>query len=165
MISKLIKKKRKENGYTQEQLAEKAGRYGNTISNWENGKTCPAESDCIKLAQIFICDVVELLCARAGIKYEPAAVTEVIVEKESRLLWKRYVPWINFLLIFCSGLIVVGYIDLDITALVLIGILCVCYQNSYTDEEQSLQLGLRPRIGKCFAVYGLATHFFNVIFT
>ena len=36
-----IRKLRRENGFTQEQLAEKIGVSNKTISKWENGKCMP----------------------------------------------------------------------------------------------------------------------------
>lgn len=52
-ISSLIKTKRKEYRFTQEQLAEKLFVSTKTISNWENNKTTPDIDSLIRLAHLF----------------------------------------------------------------------------------------------------------------
>ncbi|WP_321384376.1 helix-turn-helix transcriptional regulator [uncultured Enterococcus sp.] len=52
-ISQVVKEKRKEQGLTQEQLAEKIFVSKKTISNWENGRTTPDIESLIQLAHLF----------------------------------------------------------------------------------------------------------------
>lgn len=52
-ISQVVKDKRKEQGLTQEQLAEKIFVSKKTISNWENGRTTPDIESLIQIAHLF----------------------------------------------------------------------------------------------------------------
>lgn len=50
-IGKFIQECRKENNFTQEQLAEKLGVSGKSVSRWENGKTMPDYSTLAELCK------------------------------------------------------------------------------------------------------------------
>lgn len=52
-ISQVLKDKRKEYGFNQEELAEKILVSKKTISNWETGKTTPDIDSLIRLANLF----------------------------------------------------------------------------------------------------------------
>jgi len=52
-IGQVLKDKRKEFQFTQEQLAEKIYVTNRTISNWETGKTTPDIDSLIRLANLF----------------------------------------------------------------------------------------------------------------
>lgn len=52
-ISQVVREKRKEQGLTQEQLAEKIFVSKKTISNWENGRTTPDIESLIQIAHLF----------------------------------------------------------------------------------------------------------------
>ena len=60
-IGKFIAKCRKENGYTQESLAEKLGITDRAISKWENGKSMPDVSIMLELCELLKINVNELL--------------------------------------------------------------------------------------------------------
>lgn len=60
-IGKFIAELRKENGMTQEELAEKMGVTAKSVSRWENGKTLPDISLLILLAELLNCTIQELL--------------------------------------------------------------------------------------------------------
>lgn len=61
MNIELMKKKRKELGLTQNELAEKCGISKNTIYNYENGKSEPNKENLNILAEIFDVPVLELM--------------------------------------------------------------------------------------------------------
>lgn len=44
---------RKQNGYSQEQLADKIGIARQTISKWENGQSVPELNGLIALSEVF----------------------------------------------------------------------------------------------------------------
>ena len=52
---------RKENGYSQEELADKLGVARQTISKWENGTTTPDTNNLIELSKIFKISIDELV--------------------------------------------------------------------------------------------------------
>lgn len=60
-IHTVLKEKRKEFSFTQEELAEKILVSPKTISNWENGKTSPDLESLVSLAKLFDFSLDELL--------------------------------------------------------------------------------------------------------
>ena len=69
-IGKIISECRKEMGLTQDQLAEKIGVTGKSISRWENGKTMPDYS------------LLKDLCNELGINVNELLSGEKIMEKD-----------------------------------------------------------------------------------
>lgn len=63
-IGKFIQELRKENNMTQEELAQKLGVTGKSVSRWENGKTMPDISLFNILTEELNCTVSELLNGR-----------------------------------------------------------------------------------------------------
>ena len=61
-IGKFIAKKRKEQGYTQMQLAEKLGITDRAVSKWETGKSLPDASIMLELCGLLKITVNDLLC-------------------------------------------------------------------------------------------------------
>ena len=58
---------RKQNGYSQEQLADKLGIARQTLSKWENGQSTPDATKMIKLAELLDTDLEYLAtCRRIG---------------------------------------------------------------------------------------------------
>lgn len=72
-IGKNIKKKRSENGITQDQLAEKLNVTRQTISSWEMGRTQPDVDMLGKLADALEVTVEELIYDRPGKSESSAA--------------------------------------------------------------------------------------------
>ena len=64
-IGKFIKEKRKENGLTQEKLAEKLGVSGRSVSKWENGICMPDMSLYKEICNILNISLVELISGEA----------------------------------------------------------------------------------------------------
>lgn len=84
-ISQVVKEKRKEQGLTQEQLAEKIFVSKKTISNWENGRTTPDIESLIQLAHLFELSLDSLLL-------EGSTIVEDIKKREqlaelTRIYW------------------------------------------------------------------------------
>ena len=52
-VGKFIAECRKQNGYTQAELAEKLGLSDKTISKWENGRGLPDATNMLELCNIF----------------------------------------------------------------------------------------------------------------
>lgn len=64
-IGKFIKEKRKENGLTQEKLAEKLGVSGRSVSKWENGICMPDMSLYKEICNILNISLVEFISGEA----------------------------------------------------------------------------------------------------
>jgi len=60
-IGSFLKQLRKEKGFTQEQLAEKFGVAGRTVSRWENASNMPDLSVLIQIAEFFDVEIKEIL--------------------------------------------------------------------------------------------------------
>ena len=60
-IGSFLRELRKEKGFTQEQLAEKFGVSGRTVSRWENGNNMPDISILVELADYYNVDIRELI--------------------------------------------------------------------------------------------------------
>lgn len=91
-IGKFIKENREKKNLTQEQLAEKLGLTGKSISRWENGKTMPDISMLSPLANILGVSVQELLNGRKMTKeelLELKGTIEDLVEYESKQQIKK----------------------------------------------------------------------------
>ena len=52
-LNQILRKKRKEHHFTQEQLAEKLLVSPKTISNWETGRTFPDIESLIRIAKLY----------------------------------------------------------------------------------------------------------------
>ena len=114
-IGKFIAEKRKENGLTQLQLAERLGITDRAVSKWENGKTMPASSIMLELCKILGISVTELLSGEelAMNKYDEnveKTMLELVKQKEAadkRLLKMEIV--IGFISgIFLAAMIGIG---------------------------------------------------------
>ena len=77
-IGKFISELRKEKSMTQEQLAEKIGVTGKSISRWENGNTLPDISLLVQLSEILDTTLPELINGRKMTKEELLAQKETI---------------------------------------------------------------------------------------
>ena len=114
-IGKFIAEKRKENGLTQLQLAERLGITDRAVSKWENGKTMPDSSIMLELCKILGISVTELLSGEelAMNKYDEnveKTMLELVKQKEAadkRLLKMEIV--IGFISgIFLAAMIGIG---------------------------------------------------------
>ena len=60
-VGQFLKELRKEKGITQEELAEKLGVSGRTVSRWETGTNMPDISLLVEIADFYEVDVRELI--------------------------------------------------------------------------------------------------------
>ena len=81
MLNENIKNFRKNNGYTQEELANKLNVVRQTISKWEKGYSVPDAEMLKKLAEIFDTNVSQLL----GSTIEQDANVDVLAEQLARI--------------------------------------------------------------------------------
>lgn len=67
-IGKFLAELRKENGMTQEQLAEKLNVARRTISRWETGNNMPDIDILIELSDLYAVDLREILMERGKVR-------------------------------------------------------------------------------------------------
>lgn len=80
-LGSFLKKLRKENGLTQEQLAEKLGVSNRTVSRWETGINIPDLDIIIDLSQLYRVDIKELLAGeRTTEKSEDTCLVRCVAE-------------------------------------------------------------------------------------
>jgi len=104
-IGSFLQQLRKENGLTQEQLAEKAGVARRTVSRWETGSNMPDLDVLVELADFYAVDLREILngerkgeCMNQEMKETVLQVADYSSEEKARLL--RRMHWL-----FIAGLI------------------------------------------------------------
>lgn len=61
-FSERLRELREDNGYTQDEIAEKLNLTRQSISNYEKGNSDPSLDNLVKLADIYNCSVDYLLC-------------------------------------------------------------------------------------------------------
>lgn len=81
MLSENMKNLRKNNGYTQEELAGKLNVVRQTVSKWEKGYSVPDAEMLKRIAEVFDTDVSKLL----GASIEKDADTDAVAEQLSRI--------------------------------------------------------------------------------
>lgn len=101
MISTNLKRLRKNNQYTQEDVAEKINVSRQSVAKWENGESTPDIDSCIKLAKLYkvkLDDLVNHSEEESGIQIPPkgkyffgAVVVgergQIVIPKEARELF------------------------------------------------------------------------------
>ena len=104
-MGKFLKELRKENGLTQEELAEKLYVNSRSISRWENAKTMPDFDVLIELAKLYDISIEELLNGERTEIMEKQTektlynIAEYTNQEKLRLLNRiKYVAWIDILL-------------------------------------------------------------------
>ena len=106
-IGKLIKKLRKANGLTQQDLADLLNLSPKTISKWECGKGCPDIGILNELSNILGISVTELLNGEVGLENENTTITESIKYYNKRFKYRLIVILLITLLVL-SPLIVLS---------------------------------------------------------
>ena len=76
-VGAFLKDLRKEKGITQEQLAEKLGVTGRTISRWETGKNMPDISLLVEIAEFFDVSIPEIIKGERKSEYMKNETKEV----------------------------------------------------------------------------------------
>lgn len=83
MVGSFLKKLRKENNMTQEQLGERIGVTNKTVSRWETGNYMPPVESLILLSDIYGISINEIL---AGKRLEMDELKEVADENVTKVL-------------------------------------------------------------------------------
>ena len=89
-IGGFLKILRKEKGLTQEQLAEKLGVAGRTVSRWETASNMPDLSLLIQLAEFYDIEVGEILDGERKNKVADKEIKETLNKIADILLRKVY---------------------------------------------------------------------------
>jgi len=84
-IGKFIAKKRQENGFTQESLAEKLNISNRSISKWERGICLPDANNMAKLCQLFNVSYNELLSGAEISQKDYKKYSEKLLEEFSKI--------------------------------------------------------------------------------
>lgn len=114
-IGKFITKKRQENGFTQESLAEALNISNRSISKWERGVCLPDSANMAKLCKLFQISYNELLSGEELKKADYEREAEKILEEFARIetaqnkkffLYENVIGWMS----------VVSYLTLVFTA-------------------------------------------------
>lgn len=95
-IGENIKKKRKSLDLSQEYVATQLKVSRQAVSKWETGQSEPSTRNLLRLAEVFSCDVKEILSAEKSVKME-----ETVNRKQDIFLSVLGI-------IICFGLFVVG---------------------------------------------------------
>ena len=104
-IGKFIKKLRKDNNLTQDELAKKLGVTYQAVSKWENGKSIPDIAVLKTISELFNVNIDELL--------------EGSVKNKKKLNKKIFIP--ITVLVICVALIFVFFVYF------LLNLFCFCY--------------------------------------
>lgn len=121
-IGKFLQELRKENGFTQEQLAEKMGVARRTVSRWETGSNMPDLDVLLELSDLYAIDLREILTGERKSERMNEELKETVLqvadysgEEKTRLLKKMHGLFIAGLIGFVVFL-VIQLLDLDSTA-------------------------------------------------
>ena len=105
-IGSFLKELRKENGLTQEQLAEKMNVSGRTVSRWETGSNMPDLDILIELSDLYDVDIRELLDGERKSERMDQELKETIekVADYSNEMKKRFIRNMHWM--FLAGVLV-----------------------------------------------------------
>ena len=100
-IGTFLRELRKENGFTQEQLAERMGVARRTVSRWETGSNMPDMDVLIELADLYSVDLREILSGERKSEKMNKELKETVLqvadygnEEKQRLLQRMHVMFI-----------------------------------------------------------------------
>ena len=85
-IGKFLAELRKENGMTQEQLAEKLNVARRTISRWETGNNMPDIDILIELSDLYAVDLREILNGERKSEKMKNEIKETVLESVTKTL-------------------------------------------------------------------------------
>jgi len=117
-IGKFLQMLRKENGLTQEQLAERMGVSRRTVSRWETGSNMPDMDILMELSDLYTVDLREILNGERKSEHMNEELKETVLqvadynnEEKARLLQRMHwlfivglIGFITFLVITLFGL-------------------------------------------------------------
>lgn len=82
-IANRLQKLRKENGYSQDELAEKLGISRQAISKWERSESSPDTDNLIELAKLYNVSLDELIYGKEISEEEKQEIVQEVVENRS----------------------------------------------------------------------------------
>lgn len=126
-IGSFLKELRKEKGFTQEQLAEKIGVAGRTVSRWETAANMPDLSILIQLAELYCVEVGEILDGERKDKEMDKELKETLIKAAdySETSKKKFAE-------VCSLVLLITFI---VCAITLIVQLIICKNIQYVIGE------------------------------
>ena len=133
-IANNIAEFRKKCGFTQKELAERAGVSSQTVSKWEKGLSVPDSELLIKLAEVLEAPVSQLLGSKIETAEQPDALAEqlsrineqlAIKNRRAKRVWKAL------------AFIVSGIIAVYILILILVTVLTFSPDSSGTTTDSS----------------------------
>ena len=121
-IGKFIQEKRKEQGLTQSELAEKLNITDRAVSKWENGKCLPdvgTMSELCKILNITINDlfsgeIIDMKNNEKKIEENLLEMAKLIEERDKQLLALEYVIGFTASITFMIFIFVASFIEMDI---------------------------------------------------
>lgn len=120
-IGKFIAELRKENGYTQEQLAEKLGVTGKTVSRWETGTYLPPIEMLHQMSVLYSVSMNDILNGeRIGSEEYPQKADEnlvAVIENEKRASAKRDFAFLSGITAFLLTMFAVIYFAVDFASM------------------------------------------------
>ena len=141
-IGKFIYKKRKDMGFTQEDLASKLSITDRAVSRWERGKSCPDISLLEDLSNILNVQVIEILHGESIIKDENKAILDILkLKNKETLLWK-----------------IIAYVFLNILLFIFLIILIISYfatQEIDIDKKQNISVIVSPSMSPNFNMFDI----------
>ena len=151
-LNQILRKKRKEYQFTQEQLAEKLLVSPKTVSNWETGKTFPDIESLIRIAKLYHLSLDNLLV-------EGSDVVKDIKKKTRLATLKKYV-WLPSILNIILVLVVsqqriFGKLSNITTGLILVSIVLNGAVILYFSNEVSNEKDEKPDFRNKQQVKGL----------
>lgn len=99
VINEVIKSRRKERGWTQQELAEKLNLSRSTISSWETGRTYPDLEMIINLSDLFEITLDELL------KGDRAVVKNIAKDSNRKKIYKAATVVTSIILLLVVGVV------------------------------------------------------------
>ena len=137
-IGKFIYKKRKDMGFTQEDLASKLSITDRAVSRWERGKSCPDISLLEDLSNILNVQVIEILHGESIIKDENKAILDILkLKNKETLLWK-----------------IIAYVFLNILLFIFLIILIISYFATQ-DKKQNISVIVSPSMSPNFNMFDI----------
>lgn len=120
-IGKFIAELRKENGHTQEQLAEKLGVTGKTVSRWETGRYLPPIEMLHQMSMLYSVSMNDILNGeQIGNEEYPQKADEnlvAVVENEKRAAAKRDFAFLAGITAFFLTMFAVIYFAVDFASM------------------------------------------------
>lgn len=145
-LKEILREKRKQNSWTQEELAEKLTVTSKTISNWETGKTFPDIESLIRISKLYHLSLDNLLTEGSDVVKD--------IERKTRLNTLKKFMWfpsiLNIILIMIvSQQGIFGKLSTVTTVLLLVSIalnvvILSFFNREVRQEERVSEISIHP---------------------